>query len=54
VKRMMMDQLKLEQRMNDLDDGGMDLNVVVGDIWCVVVSNVVGMKVVPLMVGPMV
>jgi hypothetical protein len=49
VKRMM-DQLKLEQRMNG-SDGGMDLNVVVVDIWCVVVSNVVETKVVPVVVG---
>ena len=42
--------------MNDLD-GGMDLNVVVVvvvDIWCVEVSNVVEMKVVPVAVGLMV
>ena len=37
--------------MND-SDGGMDLNVnvVVVDIWCVEVSNVVEMKVVPVVV----
>lgn len=41
--------------MNDLD-GGMDLNVVVVvvDIWCVEVSNVVEMEVVPVAVGLMV
>ena len=41
--------------MNDLD-GGMDLNVVVVvvDIWCVEVSNVVEMKVVSVAVGLMV
>ena len=41
--------------MND-SDGGMDLNVVVVvvDIWCVEVSSVVEMKVVPVAVGLMV
>ena len=42
--------------MNDLN-AGMDLNVVVVvavDIWRVVVSNVVGMKVVVVVVGLMV
>ena len=42
VKRMM-DQLLLEQKMND-SDVGKDLNVEVGDISHVVVSNVVGMN----------
>ena len=44
VKRMM-DRLLLEQRMDD-SDVGKDLNVEVGDILHVVVSNVVGMNVV--------
>ena len=53
VKRMM-DRLWLEQRMND-SDAGMDLNVVVVDIWRVVVSNAVGMNVVvEVVVGLMV